>query len=54
MNRAHRAWGELPAEAAAETEPIEAANREAEAKLERDATAERIWHEELRLLGVHP
>ena len=38
------------AEDAEETEQIEAANREAEAQLDRDATAERIWREELRLL----
>ena len=33
-----------------ETGQIEDANREAEAHLARDATAEEIWHEELRLL----
>ena len=38
------------AEAAEEAQQIEAANREAEAQLERDGAAERIWHEELRLL----
>ena len=41
------------AEAAEETEEerlIEAANREAEAGVRRDATAEEIWREELRLL----
>ena len=39
------------AEEAEEAEQIEAANREAEAQLDRDATAERIWREEPRLLG---
>ena len=38
------------AEAAEEEHLIEAANREAEAGLRRDATAEEIWREELRLL----
>ena len=37
-------------EIAEETAQIDAANRKAEAQLERDATAERIWQEELRLL----
>ena len=38
------------AEEAEEAEQIETANREAESQLDRDATAEQIWREEVRLL----